>query len=256
MKATIFFIFIFIYISTPAQVKNYSAANAHSHNDYLNPVPFYLAYRSRFGSIEADIFPVNGSLYVAHKKEDIHPQRTLKNLYIDPLLAALASDSLRHLQLLVDVKENYLAALLLLTRELEPLKPWLAIPGEPNRLTIPIIGLRPPPSEYKNYPSFIYFDDDLKLSHSAEEWNRVGLVSLPFDKISLWNGTGSINRKDKRLLRHKIDSVHAAGKPIRFWAAPDTDIAWKQQQKLHVDLIGTDRIEELGNLLQTKIKRK
>jgi alkaline phosphatase len=48
--------------------------------------------------------------------------------------------------------------------------------------------------------------------------------------------------------------VHGAGKQIRFWAAPDTDLAWKEQKKLRVDLIGTDKIKELGDLLQTKSK--
>ncbi len=233
---------------------SYSPANAHSHNDYLNPVPFYFAYRSGFGSIEADIFPVKDSLFVAHKKEEIQPQKTLQELYFKPVLAALKADSTGQLRLLIDIKEDYLVALPILIRQLEPLKPWLTGIKKPNRLTILISGKRPPPAEYKNYPSYIFFDDDLKLPHSAEEWNRVGLVSLPFNKITAWSGTGSLARKDRQLLRHKVDSVHGAGKLIRFWAAPDTDLAWKEQKKLRVDLIGTDKIEELGNLLQTKNK--
>ena len=155
-------------------------------------------------------------------------------------------------QLLVDIKEDYLVSLPLLVKELQPLKPWLTSPEMPNRLTILISGLRPPPEAYKNYPSFIFFDDDLKLPHSKQEWGRVGLVSLPFNKISSWDGKTRLPHHDKLLLQHKIDSVHAAGKYIRFWAAPDTDLAWKQQQKMHVDLIGTDRIEDLSNLLRRK----
>jgi alkaline phosphatase len=78
------------------------------------------------------------------------------------------------------------------------------------------------------------------------------LVSLPFIKFSQWKGEENINRRDKRTVRHTIDSVHSAGKPIRFWAAPDTELSWKLQMKLHADLIGTDKINELASFLQKK----
>ena len=38
--------------------------NAHSHNDYVRANPFYLAYNCHFASIEADVFLVDGELYV------------------------------------------------------------------------------------------------------------------------------------------------------------------------------------------------
>jgi len=81
-------------------------------------------------------------------------------------------------------------------------------------------------------------------------------VSLPFYKISTWKGEDEINRKDKKAVRQIIDSVHSANKPIRFWAAPDTEASWNLQMKLHVDLIGTDKIEELANVLRGKSKKK
>ena len=101
-------------------------------------------------------------------------------------------------------------------------------------------------------PRFMDFHDDLKLPHTPEEWRRVSLVSLQFDKITKWKGEGPIPPDDLKKLKHTIDSVHAAGKPIRFWAAPDTNEAWKQQMKLHVDLIGTDKINELGDYLKKR----
>ena len=229
--------------------KRYSVANAHSHNDYLHPNPFFNAFDEGFGSIEADIFPVEGGLYVAHKKEEIQAKNTLKTLYLDPLLAKMKNEPSRKLNLLVDVKENYDTALGILIKELQPLMNYLSTPGNPKNITISISGERPPPSEYGNYPGFIFFDDDLKQPHSADQWQRVHLVSLPFDKISQWKGAGPVPHKDLQILRHTIDSVHNAGKPIRFWAAPDNREAWKQQEKLGVDLIGTDLIGELANYL-------
>ena len=233
---------------TPA--KKYTVANAHSHNDYENPSPFTNAFHEGFGSIEADVFPVNGELLVAHDKKKIQQQNTLKALYLDPLLSGLMTDSLRKLNLLIDIKENYPEALSILQKELQPLQKYLSTTTEPKRVTVSISGERPPPSRYTDYPDYIFFDNDLKQQHSPDEWKRVNLVSLQFDKISAWKGEGAIPKTDLQKLKHVIDSVHSAGKPIRFWAAPDTEEAWKQQMKLHVDLIGTDKINELGRYLK------
>ena len=64
----------------------YTALNAHSHNDYANEMPFWLAYNNHFGSIEADIWAVKGDLFVAHNTSDIKPERTLDILYIQPIV--------------------------------------------------------------------------------------------------------------------------------------------------------------------------
>jgi alkaline phosphatase len=46
--------------------------------------------------------------------------------------------------------------------------------------------------------------------------------------------------------------VHRTGKTIRFWAAPDNEASWKMQMKLGVDLIGTDKIDELAYILKKR----
>ena len=249
-------IFFFTFTFAGAQPKKYTTANAHSHNDYLNPMPFHRAYKNGFGSIEADIFPVNGILCVAHSKDEIQTQRTLKSLYLDPLLQELAADSSRQIKLLVDIKENYVLSLHLLIQEIEPLKQYLCTPQESKSLLILISGKKPPPTEYKNYPEYIFFDDDLKLKHNEAEWERGGLVSLPFVKFTEWKGENSLKRRERKLIKHTIDSVHLAGKTIRFWAAPDNETSWKMQMKLGVDLIGTDKIDEFANFLRSRAKKK
>jgi len=235
-----------------AQQRKYTVSNAHAHNDYLHPVPFYTAYNAGFGSIEADIFPVNGILFVAHHKNEIQQHRTLKSLYLEPLLNVLGSTSSHPLKLLVDIKEDYKSSLQFLIQEIEPLRPFLSTQEKSRSLTILISGERPSPAEYKNYPDYIFFDDHLKLHHNAAEWERVGLVSQPFIKFSAWKGEGPLEKKDKKKLKHTIDSVHHAGKTIRFWAAPDNEASWKMQMKLGVDLIGTDKIDELANFLRSR----
>ncbi len=249
-KNQILVLLLFICNLTIAQPKKYTTANAHSHNDYLNTSPFYRAYQNGFASIEADIFPVNGKLVVAHSKKEIKPINTLKRLYLDPLLRELSSNPARRIKVLVDIKENYKVSLDLLLLELVPLKSYLSAPGLIKPLTILITGTRPLPSEYKNYPNYILFDDDLKLSHKPDEWERVGQVSLSFTRFSAWKGEGKPDEQDIKKLKHTVDSVHQAGKSIRFWAAPDNTASWRLQKKLGVDLIGTDKVDELGMFLR------
>ena len=113
---------VFISTNAFAQQKKYTVADAHAHNDYMHPVPFYTAWNAGFGSIEADVFPVNGVLLVSHNKQAIQAQRTLQSLYLNPLLKELKQNGKRKVNLLIDIKENYKTSLELLIKELEPLK--------------------------------------------------------------------------------------------------------------------------------------
>lgn len=254
MKQPILFfaLFLALFANTNlcAQVKDYSVANAHSHNDYEKKRPFYTAFESGFGSIEADIFAVDGKVCVAHSKKEVDPNVTLQSLYIKPLVAAYKSGKGRKLNLLIDIKDDFNITLPLLVKELKPLKKYLTTSNEVKYITISISGNRPMPAAFKNYPDFIFFDDDLKNSHSVEDWKRVSLVSLPFNKISSWKGEGDIDDSELQKLKQVIDSTHTAGKPIRFWAAPDTESSWQRQMDLGVDLIGTDATEELAGFLR------
>jgi alkaline phosphatase len=249
-KPLLIFIFAIVSLAGFGQPKNYTVANAHAHNDYMHPVPFFTAYDAGFDSIEADVFPVNGVLIVSHSKEAIRPERTLDSLYLKPLLHKLQKNNQRKVNLLIDIKENYKESLSLLMKELKPLKKYL-VTQKDNRKPVKILisGERPSPEEYKNYPSYIFFDDDLRKFHTKDEWKRIGLVSLSFQRYSQWNGTGTLPQKDKDTLQYVIDSVHHSGKKIRFWAAPDNEDSWKLQMKLGVDLIGTDEIQKLSQFL-------
>ena len=59
---------------------------AHAHNDYLHKRPLLDALAQGFCSVEADIFLVDGALLVAHERASLDKRKTLKALYLDPLL--------------------------------------------------------------------------------------------------------------------------------------------------------------------------
>ncbi|OAL35845.1 hypothetical protein AYO20_04751 [Fonsecaea nubica] len=57
----------------------------HSHNDYFHAEPLYQAIRAGCTSVEADLWHIDGELYVAHTIPGIRQDRTLKSLYLDQL---------------------------------------------------------------------------------------------------------------------------------------------------------------------------
>ncbi len=98
---------------------------AHAHNDYEHPRPLLDALDHRFGSVEADIFLVDGALLVAHSADQLDPARTLESLYLAPLAARVRAHHgsvyrghRQPLQLLVDIKTEGASTYLALDRQL------------------------------------------------------------------------------------------------------------------------------------------
>lgn len=60
--------------------------NCHSHNDYWRSVPLYAAVYAGCTGAEADVFLIDEELYVGHREAALTENRTLENLYINPLL--------------------------------------------------------------------------------------------------------------------------------------------------------------------------
>ncbi|WP_374950515.1 alkaline phosphatase [Mucilaginibacter sp.] len=235
-----------------SQTKPYSVADAHSHNDYKNNIPFFRAYEKGFGSIEADVYAVDGQLMVAHATREIVASRSFKKLYIEPLTQKLAADQQRRLRLLIEIKNDYRAVLPLVMSELKPLEQYFDYAGRPGRLSIVMTGAVPPPAVMPNYPAWMSFDVNSINGYTDSQLTKIGLVSMPFTKYVRWNGKGVLPVADFLKIKAGIDSVHKAGKSIRFYETPDTKSSWLALMRLGVDVIGTDKIEELGDFLNHK----
>ncbi|KAL4722142.1 Altered inheritance of mitochondria protein 6 [Fusarium chlamydosporum] len=65
----------------------------HSHNDYWRPHPLFSALAVGCASVEADVWlsPDGNELLVGHDKRSLSSKRTLRSLYIDPLVQILNS---------------------------------------------------------------------------------------------------------------------------------------------------------------------
>ncbi len=222
----------------------------HSHNDYLQNIPFWKAYAAGATSVEADVFLREGSLYVAHTQEEIDMGRNLENLYLQPIQKSinmgLGFD--RPIQLLIDIKSEPYSTLTAIVKTLEQYPKIIA----DTNISIVISGKQPKISEFPDYPSYILFDyQSINPVENPSVLNKIGLVSLSFKKFSDWNGKGRLTAKDLEKVSSTINKAHALGKPFRFWATPDSKSSWKAFVDLGVDFINTDMPFECTNYLST-----
>ena len=72
-------------LAAVGRAANPAAPVMHAHNDYEHARPLHDALARGFGSVEADIWLVDGALLVAHDRKALRPDRTLQALYLDPL---------------------------------------------------------------------------------------------------------------------------------------------------------------------------
>ena len=251
MKNLFFLFFLFLCIQLNAQ---YTVQNAHSHNDYANKVPFWTAYNARFGSIEVDIFAVNGELIVAHHKSETKKGRTLDDLYIKPLVLRYEQNRNQpwpdydgKLQLMIDLKTPPSPTLDLLVAKLKQYPEVFDRSVNPNAVQVVISGNIPKPADFGLYPAFILFDGRLSTNYSPEQLKRIAMYSDP------WNMPRKgkpLSAADRAKVEEMIRTVHGLNKKMRFWATNDTPEAWKMLMDLGVDFINTDKINELAEFLK------
>lgn len=236
----------------------YTTLNAHSHNDYANEIPFWLAYNNHFGSIEADIWAVKGDLFVAHNTADIKPEITLDMLYIQPIVKLFTENNGKPwkdlpstYQLLIDLKTTVEPTLSLLVEKLKRYPEVFDPKVNENAVRIVITGNRPEPTEFSKYPEFIFFDGILGKNYNEQQLKRIPLFSENLKTIIPWNGKGTMSIKENIRLQSVIDSVHGLNKKVRFWNAPDDINAWNTFIIMKSDYINTDHIIKLSEYLNS-----
>lgn len=219
-----------------------------AHNDYEKKEPFTKAFGLQVGYIEADVFLKEGVLLVAHTANELNSTRTLETLYIQPLQKQLLGSSYSEshpLSLMIDLKTSGKETLGALIKLLA------SYPDVTNskKLRITISGNVPDASTWSSYPNYIFFDGRPGNSYSAAQLQRINLVSASFRDYTQWNGKGELTTHDQNKLQTVIQKAHAWGKPIRFWATPDFTNAWIKLNKLGVDILNTDEVEQLHAFL-------
>lgn len=235
-----FLVFLLLAFSQLLLGQQRAVIGIHSHNDYKQDRPFWLAYECGLTSIEVDVFFKNDSLFVTHAEAEIIAGHTIEKLYLDPIQKVLTEGDHkdRKLQLLIDIKSEAVSTLNQLVGVLSAYPTFISN----ENISLVISGNRPAPEKYLDYPDFILFDhQNLDNFKTEAVWEKVELISLPFYKYSSWNGKQKMTGTEYEKIKTIVDQAHAYGKPFRFWATPDTELGWNTFERLGIDFINTDR---------------
>jgi hypothetical protein len=252
LKTQLLILFLSCSVFAGAQIRNYTVSNAHSHNDYEQRIPFWMAFNAGFGSIEADVFLIDSVLYVAHDRGELRRNMKLDTAYLLPLLRCLQknegrpyADSSKKLQMLIDIKTNSTTTLNALISLLKKYPELI----RSTSLTWVITGNRPADVLFTSYPGFILFDGALDKNYSQEALSKIAMMSDDFRKYSSWKGENNLPERDDSVLISAIKKSHGLQKPVRFWDAPDNANAWHAFMVLQADYINTDHIDSLAVFL-------
>lgn len=239
---------------------------AHAHNDYEHPRPLLDALDHRFGSVEADVYLVDGQLLVAHAPEDLDPSRTLESLYLAPLAARVRAGhgrvyrrDRRPLQLLIDIKTAGEAAYLELDRQLRRHQRLFTtcthgrvLPGAVTAVISGDRAARAPMEAQRTRHAF--YDGRLSDLGSSAPASFVPLISDNWELNFTWQGVGAFPAAERRRLRKIVSAAHSRGQRVRFWATPDVagparDAVWAELVAAGVDHLNTDDLAGLEAFL-------
>lgn len=259
MKSVFILLLLAFAIScTNNNTKNTKLWPAHAHNDYEHEHPLSDAMACNFRSIEADVFSVGDSLFVAHNFEDIQPGRTLRNLYLDPLQKQINQNS-NEIILLVDFKNNGLRTYQLLDSILGNYSSILKTyeNGECNAGKVMVVVSGDRPLEYMQSQNkrFAFYDGRLSDIDSDLSPAIMPMVSDSWSSYFSWDGNGEMPANEKAMLKTFADKAKQKGYILRFWGTPNKTAAqrkavWTELNNAGVGLIGTDNLKELEEFFE------
>ena len=233
---------------------NGQSVRIHSHNDYQRNIPFYRAYSQQVNSMEADVYVDPSSetgLLVAHDPHELGNTVDLEELYLKPIAFVFKQNGGRPwknsdqtFMLMVDLKTPLHPTIDRLIAKLEKYPEVFDPKVNPYAVRVVITGSRPDPADFNDYPASLLFDGFIKVDYTPEQLERVAMISEPFSEYVKWKADGQpFSKEDQQTISKLVEKAHRMGKPIRFWASPDNQEAWKALQDLGIDIINTDHPE-------------
>lgn len=230
----------------------------HAHNDYARELPFWNAWAAGCGSIEVDLYWHEGQVYVAHDPSDLHLGYQLDSLYFESIRSVLQrqrgriyQDSSHQLHLLIDIKNarDTILHYLVQTAERYP-----DIFQSPSGVDLVLSGDRPEPKGWPGLPDYILIDGRPGDRLTAQQMEKVAMVSASFNAVASWNGKGQLTPDRQQILEEIVARAHEQGKPFRFWGTPDTPSSWQLLIKNGVDIIGTDEVDRARHFVEAYAK--
>jgi len=235
---------------------------AHAHNDYEHARPLLDALDHGFCSVEADIWLTPEGLLVAHDRKDLKPERTLENLYLDPLRERIQANGGRVYRggpmfyLMIDVKSDAESTYGALDKALARYADILTATRDgriaSKAVTIVLSGNRAIDAITKQPLRYVGIDgrpDDLDRNPPSHlfPW-----ISANWTLLFKWNGDGPMPAGEKEKLAALVKRAHDQGRKVRFWATPEKEVVWQELLTAGVDFINTDKLDALQGFLLAK----
>jgi glycerophosphoryl diester phosphodiesterase len=233
--------------------------HAHAHNDYEHKRPLFEALEHGFCSVEADVFLKDGQLLVGHTRLDLKPDRTLQKLYLDPLLMRVRANGGRvypggpPVYLLIDVKTEATPTYAALDRILADYDEMLSRVRddkfEPRAITVVVSGncaREAITAQKSRYAGIDGRPPDLDAEVPAQ---LIPWVSASWGSLFHWRGEGPMPADERARLDAFVRKAHRHGRLVRFWATPENPAFWKTLRQAGVDLLNTDKLDEMQRFL-------
>jgi hypothetical protein len=237
---------------------------AHAHNDYEHDRPLLDALDHGFTSVEADIHLVNGDLFVAHGPHQIKPERTLRSLYLEPLITRIARNGGRvypngpQFTLFIDIKTEAVATYKVLSEmlsEYESIFTTFDSNGRTDKAVIAIVSGNRPRGLMESEPiRYAGYDGRLVDLDSDAPAMLIPIISDNWTIHFSYDGTGPMLAEERQKLKKIVETARKKGRRIRFWATPDQpsparQALWRELLASGVDLLNTDDLPGLQQFL-------
>jgi hypothetical protein len=266
--------FLFSFITVLSRAEVIPLIHAHAHNDYEHKRPLVDALSHGFCSVEADIHLVNGQLLVAHNLMDARPEKTLQAMYLEPLRKFAKKHNGKiygsepRFFLLIDLKSDFSKIYPVLEKVLGEYSDVVTkfekasdvsqskIENRKSKIstkavTVVLTGNAQSATLPKETVRFAGIDGHLDQLPRMKMGDPVLWISENWKSFFRWNGKGEISKEEQAKLRDYVERVHAKGKLIRFWNAPQTPVFWTELAHDGVDLLNADDLAGLETFLLT-----
>lgn len=235
--------------------------NAFSHNDYWREHPLHDALSYGYNCVEADLWPIDGELYVSHDRPKADPAITFERLYLKPLVERIQQNggkvypqSDRPFFLMVDCKEKGEEIYALLKKQIEPYKQYFCSVEKgtyrEGAILFFLSGDRPMKSLPNETDRFTFLDGKINELGKGIPATLAPVVSDNYSAFLQWKGEGEMPADQLQKMREIIAAVHKEGKLFRWWGAPDTEQFKHFFLQEGVDLVGADDLKTLYLALQ------
>jgi hypothetical protein len=249
-------------------------------------VPLYEAVHYGCISVEADVWKKDDGddLYVGHSTWSLTRERTLRSLYIDPLLEILDrmntntdfaqnqdgqwrgvfdEDPTQTFVLLIDIKHSPQEIFDMVMAQLEPLrrKGYLSFVDENGHVVkrpLIIVGTGETPFDKilaHEHLRDIFFDAplaDFANSNLVTQYNQSNsyLASTSLGQLEI-NFSQPVSQSALQLLKSQISAAQEAGLHARYWDVAEwpvgaRNLAWTTLVKLGVDFLSVDDLKAVA----------